>query len=209
MHRFWLGLALAPAMLLCPLFPVSGIAASKPVDRHGSMLSRYNFPPASRGDRFAHRLNLREGIKGWRHYGPLIKRVAKENRIDPYVLGAYVWVESSFNARQNYDNNDKTALGLGSVQATDHRKYTSKQLQEPYLNLTLTAREFKSKWHPHDMFATVMDVWYPAWRKRVARGMHIPVVRTPDSYVQAVANRYYALREIDERLHPGPQLAAR
>jgi hypothetical protein len=178
----------------------------RPEDRAGRASPRYNFPPPSRGDRFARRgLNLKVGIKGWRRYGAVIKRIARTHRIDPYVLGAYIWVESEFDAGQDYVRGPRRALGLGSVQAQDHRRYTPAQLKDPALNVDLTAREFKAKWRPTDMFGTVMDVWYPAWRRLAARGEALPVMKKPEIYVQAIANRYYALREIDARLRPAPK----
>lgn len=207
----WLGGILIASLLLFippanssngPL-PVSRHPDS--VDRHGSTTPRYNFPPASRGDRFARKgLNLKVGIKGWRRFGGLIKRIAGTHRVDPYVLGAYIWVESEFDARQDYVRGPRRALGLGSVQAQDHRRYTADQLMDPSLNVDITAREFKAKWRPNDMFGTVMDVWYPAWRRLARRGEPLPVLKRPDVYVQAIANRYYALREIDQRLRPLP-----
>lgn len=213
MNKF-MGLALAPVILMSPLVLPAGHAASapsrlvqslrktlRPSSRQGSTFSPYNFPQATRGDRFARRgLDLRVGIKGWRHFGKVIKRVAQEQKIDPYVLGAYVWIESGFDPNQDYSDNGKRALGLGSVQATDHPQRDPDELREPYVNLTLTAKEFRHKWRPQDMAGTVMDVWYPAWRKRVANGERIPVVHAPDVYVQALANRYYALQDIDRHM---------
>ncbi|HEY9722288.1 MAG TPA: hypothetical protein V6D47_09750 [Oscillatoriaceae cyanobacterium] len=204
-----LGTALAVFTLLVPLSTNTGVGSAagptpiarqhrQNLDRSGSILPSYNFPAATRGDRFArHGLKFRAGIVGWRHYGRLIKRVARSYDIDPYVLGAYVWVESGFNAKQDYSHDGFRAIGLGSVQATDHPKCTLHTLQDPYTNLCLTAQEFSEKWTPHDMAGTVMDVWYPAWRRKLAHGEDIPVVQSPDVYVQAIANRYYALREID------------
>lgn len=205
----WLGGILFASLLLYipPALSASGRGpASKPpgsLDRAGSTAPRYNFPPPSRGDRFARRgLNLKVGIKGWRRFGGLIKRVADVHRIDPYVLGAYIWVESEFDDRQDYVRGPRRALGLGSVQAQDHRRYSAAQLMDPALNLDITAREFKAKWRPTDMFGTVMDVWYPAWRRLARQGEPLPVLKRPEVYVQAIANRYYALREIDQRLRP-------
>lgn len=199
------GWLLALVLLAAPLARPADVANAETLDRKGSILPRYsNFPPPSRGDRFARNgLNLAEGIKGWRSYGHLIKQVSREQKVDPFVIGAYIWVESNFDPRQDFANATAHAIGLGSVQPADyHYKYTESQLMDPWLNVTLTAREFRQKWHPKDLAGTVMDVWYPAWRRRVAAGEHIPVVRYPEVYVQAVANRYYALQEIDRRLHP-------
>ena len=86
------------------------------------------------------------------------------------------------------------------MQATDHPRRSVEALKDPYLNLTITAKEFRHRWKPHDMAGTVMDVWYPSWRRRVAKGQRIPVVKTPGTYVQAIANRYYALQEIDRHM---------
>jgi hypothetical protein len=196
-------------LLFVPLPRPAGEAEAQPQDRHGSVIPRkprYNFPPPSRGDRFARNgLDIKEGIKGWRRFGRLIKVVARDEGVDPFVLGAYVWVESNFNPRQDFANATHHAVGLGSVQPADyHWRYTERQLMDPWLNMILTAREFKAKWRPHDMFGTVMDVWYPRWR-RLGRGERIPVVRYPEVYVQAIANRYYALQEIDQHLVPSPR----
>jgi soluble lytic murein transglycosylase-like protein len=197
----WWALALVPVLVLSPVTLPADFSDAQAANRRGATAPRYNFPPASRGDRFARNgPDLRTGIKGWKRYGKLIKRVAAEQKIDPYVLGAYVWVESKFDPRQDYSANGKRALGLGSVQATDHRRHSAERLKDPYFNLTITAKEFRSRWKPHDMFGTVMDVWYPAWRRKAASGQRIPVVKTPKVYVQAIANRYYALKEIDRHL---------
>lgn len=159
---------------------------------------RYNFPPPSRGDRFARGgLDWALGRRGWARWGALIHRVAQREGVDPYVLGAYVWVESAFDPHQDYAAGGMRALGLGSVQAQDHRRFSVAQLLQPEFNLTLTAREFKACWKPADMAGTVMDVWYPAWRRRLAQGRGIPVVGHPSVYVQAIANRYHALRQMD------------
>jgi hypothetical protein len=163
----------------------------------------YNFPPPSRGDRFARRgLDLRVGIRGWRRFGTLIKQTATSHGVDPFVVGAYIWVESEFDPKQDYVRGPKRAIGLGSVQATEHPRLTIAEMMEPRRNVELTVREFAEKWHPNDMRGTVMDVWYPAWRHMVARGRPLPVIRAPEVYVQAIANRYYALREIDQHLRP-------
>jgi hypothetical protein len=200
MKQLW-ALALAPALLMSAMALPADLADAKSPDRSGYRHARYNFPPASRADRFSRSgPSVKVGITGWRKYGKLIKKVAAEQRIDPYVLGAYVWVESKFDANQDYAANGKRALGLGSVQATDHRRYSIQKLKDPYFNLTITAKEFRHRWKPNDMFGTVMDVWYPAWRRRAAQGRQLPVVKTPRVYVQAIANRYYALKEIDSRL---------
>jgi len=127
--------------------------------------------------------------------------------VDPLVIGAYIWLESEFDPRQDFVRGKRRALGLGSVQAQDYPKYTRSQLLEPELNVKLTTAEFARKWRPQDMAGTVMDVWYPAWRRLVALGRPVPVIRSPEVYTQAIANRYYALQEIDahfpERARPG------
>jgi soluble lytic murein transglycosylase-like protein len=182
-----------------PAKPIEMVAVrlEKPVSRKGTLLPRYNFPAASRGDRFAREgLDLHTARAGWRRYGKLIKTIAKQEGIDPHVLGAYVWIESSFNPHQDFKHGKCRALGLGSVQAQDHPQYSVKQLKDPKLNLTLTAREFRAKWKQHDMAGTVMDVWYPAWRKK----KKIPVIGSPATYVQAMANRYDALCRLDTKL---------
>jgi hypothetical protein len=198
------GWLLALVLLFAPLARPADVARAETLDRKGSIIPRYNFPPPSRGDRFARNgLNLKEGIKGWTRYGKIIKAVSKEQRVDPFVIGAYIWVESNFDPHQDYANETAHAIGLGSVQPADyHYRYSEAQLMDPWLNVTLTAKEFRQKWHAKDLAGTVMDVWYPAWRRRVAQGEHLPVVRYPHVYVQAVANRYYALQEIDRRLTP-------
>lgn len=169
--------------------------------------TRYNFPPPSRGDRFARGgLDWARGEKGWRRWGSLIRSVAQREGVDPYVLGAYVWVESAFDPHQDYAAGGMRAIGLGSVQAQDHRRYSVGQLMNPELNLSLTAREFKACWRPQDMAGTVMDVWYPSWRRRLAQGRGIPVVGHPSVYVQAIANRYHALRRLDASRHEAARL---
>lgn len=212
LRHTWLGGILFASMLLY-IPPAVSATGPQPfykiphrLSRAGSAAPRYNFPPPSRGDRFARSgLNLKPGIQGWRRYGDLIKRIANTHRIDPYVLGAYIWVESGFDERQDYRRGHRRALGLGSVQAQHNRRYTAAQLMDPTLNVDLTAREFKARWRPNDMFGTVMDVWYPAWRRLARQGEPLPVLKRPEIYVQAIANRYYALREIDQRLRSAPR----
>lgn len=190
------------ALLLLPMLLLAAMPAFA-LDRHGSTLQRYNFPTASRGDRFApDGISLRHGRIGWKRFGPLIKRVAKAQHINPFVLGAYIWLESGFDPDQDYKHNKLRAIGLGSVQPSDYPWYSLKELAKPELNLKLTAREFRHKWKPHDMAATVMDVWFPRWRVHMAAKKPIPVVGTPRAYVQAIANRYFALQRIDGRLFP-------
>lgn len=178
--------------------PMNKTAHSSPEVSHPV---RYNFPPPSRGDRFARSgLNLAQGLRGWQRYGKVIKSIASTHRVDPFVIGAYVWLESGFDPNQDYRRGRLRALGLGSVQAGDYPQYRVGQLLEPTLNLKLTAKEFSNSWQPADMTGTVMDVWYPAWRTHARHGWVLPVVRTPQVYVQAIANRFYALKEIDKRL---------
>ncbi|MEB3285753.1 MAG: hypothetical protein VKN33_10750 [Candidatus Sericytochromatia bacterium] len=208
------GLSLLLAFGIQPAFSQNSSSVSSPVVLQSGAVDRgtprevqpsgYNFPPPSRGDRFARRgLDLRVGIRGWRQFGGLIKRQSAAVGIDPLVLGAYIWLESEFNPRQNYVRGRRRALGLGSVQAQDYPRYTRRQLLDPELNVKLTAAEFAQKWHPQDMVGTVMDVWYPAWRRLVARGRPVPVIKSPDVYTQAIANRYYALKEIDVHFPEG------
>ncbi|MEB3329073.1 MAG: hypothetical protein VKQ33_07560 [Candidatus Sericytochromatia bacterium] len=207
-----LTLALAAPSALASTPASRPLPQQPPADRHGEARGRhqpgYNFPPPSRGDRFARRgLNLKVGIRGWRRFGPLIKKVARAHGVDPFVVGAYIWVESEFDPRQDYVRGPRRAIGLGSVQATDHPGLSVAALMEPRRNVELTVREFADKWRPNDMRGTVMDVWYPAWRRMVAVGRPLPVIRTPGVYVQAIANRYYALREIDQHLRPTQRAA--
>jgi hypothetical protein len=131
------GLVLFSPVLLATLLamPVGG-ALAHAVDRRGSLGARYNFPPPSRGDRFARSgIDLKKGIQGWLRFGAIIKHVALEHHIDPYVLGAYVWVESDFNPRQNYANDDHQAIGLSSVQRAGSpplfNRTTSRSVGEP------------------------------------------------------------------------------
>jgi hypothetical protein len=90
-------------------------------------------------------------------------------------------------------------VGLGSVQAQDYPRLGGsmseriRRLQEdPRLNLTLTAREFKARWNANDMFGTVMDVWYPSWRK----GRSIPHLGNAFGYMQLFSNRYFLLLDL-------------
>lgn len=137
-----------------------------------------------------------EALKGWAKYGSLIEEVAIANGLDPAILGAYVWTESNFDTHQLEAARGLCAVGLGSVQAQDYPSLGPSmslrihRLQDdPRLNLTLTAREFKSRWNPHDMFGTVMDVWYPSWRS----GRRIPNMGNAFGYMQLFSNRYFAL----------------
>ncbi|MEB3195702.1 MAG: hypothetical protein VKP62_00720 [Candidatus Sericytochromatia bacterium] len=185
------------------LAPRHGETVSLRQSARSGLRSGYNFPPPSRGDRFARRgLNYRVGIRGWRRYGALIKTFALRQGIDPLVVGAYIWLESEFDARQYYVRGSKCAVGLGSLQSREYPHLSTRELMDPSLNVKLTVGEFSRKWRPHDMVGTVMDVWYPSWRRLVAHGRPVPVIRSPQVYAQAIANRYYALREIDAHLRP-------
>src|SRR5206468_843722 len=105
---------------------------------------------------------------------------------------------------QDFKKGKKRAIGLASVQANDHPGVSPKRLADPYVNLSLTAREFRQHWKTHDMASTVMDVWYPGWRARMAKKRSLPAVGSPKVYLQAIANRYQALRLIDGRLAAAP-----
>jgi hypothetical protein len=144
-------------------------------------------------------VSISEGLKGWKAYGPLIEEVAIAHGLDPAILGAYVWTESNFDTRQLNASGNLCAVGLGSVQAQDYPALGGsmseriRRLQtDPRLNLTLTAREFKSRWNPKDMFGTVMDVWYPAWRQ----GRRIPHLGDAFGYMQLFSNRYFLLLDM-------------
>ena len=128
MKQLW-ALALAPTLLMSGMALPVDLAEANSADRSGHRAARYNFPPASRGDRFARNgPSMKIGIKGWRKYGPLIKRVAAEQRIDPYILGAYVWVESKFDPRQDYSANGKRAWPLAASTITPARTSCSTRL---------------------------------------------------------------------------------
>ncbi len=134
------------------------------------------------------------GIKGWQRYGGMIEEAAIMNGLDPAILGAYVWTESNFDTNQHYAARGMHAVGLGSVQAQDHPELgpsldlrVRRLQQDPRLNLRITAREFKSRWNPQDMFGTVMDVWYPAWRS----GRRIPALGDAFGYMQLFSNRSF------------------
>lgn len=143
-------------------------------------------------------LSVKEAEIGWQKYGSLIERVAIEQDIDPLILGAYVWTESNFDTRQDTRARGKIAVGLASIQAQDYRlglpleARVERLKRDPYLNLTLAAKEFKSRWNPDDMFGTVMDVWYPAWRRKG----RIPGLGTAYGYVQLFSNRYFLLMTV-------------
>ena len=144
-------------------------------------------------------LSAKEAIQGWSKYGSLIEEVAIAHGLDPVILGAYVWTESNFDTNQYTTARGLHAVGLGSVQAQYYPKLGAtlpervRRLQrDPKLNLTLTAQEFKAKWNPQDMFGTVMDVWYPAWR----RGKQIPNLGNAFGYMQLYSNRYFLLLEL-------------
>lgn len=141
----------------------------------------------------------REGIRGWGRFGELIERVAVEQAIDPLILGAYVWTESNFDSGQETRQHGLIAVGLASIQARDYASLggtlegrIARLQRDPALNLTLAAREFRARWNPRDMFGTVMDVWYPAWR-RVGT---IPHWGHAFGYLQLFSNRYFMLMRI-------------
>lgn len=165
-----------------------------PHKRHDELTPYNLLTPAK--DRWG--LTPKEGLIGWSKYGQLIERVVIEQGIDPLILGAYVWTESNFDTRQETRQHGLIAVGLTSVQAQDFRhigplsQRISRLKGDPYLNLTLAAREFKAHWNAKDMFGTVMDVWYPAWRRRD----RIPNLGTAYGYVQLFSNRYFLLMTI-------------
>jgi hypothetical protein len=144
-------------------------------------------------------LTPKQALSGWAKYGALIEKVAIEHGLDPVILGAYVWTESNFDTNQYYAARGLHAVGLGSVQAqyfpalgATLPERVLRLQRDPELNLTITAREFKAKWNPQDMFGTVMDVWYPAWR----RGGKIPNLGNAFGYMQLYSNRYFLLLEL-------------
>lgn len=156
-------------------------------------LTPYNLLTPSK-DRWG--VSNQEALKGWQRYGALIEEVAIAHGLDPAILGAYVWTESNFDTNQLTGERGLYAVGLGSVQAQDHPELgptlegrIQRLQQDPKLNLTLTAREFRSRWKPDDMFGTVMDVWYPAWRS----GRRIPHLGSAFGYMQLFSNRYFSL----------------
>ncbi|MBV8063047.1 MAG: hypothetical protein JOY51_05595, partial [Nevskia sp.] len=67
--------------------------------------SQYDLPPPSNKDKWDtdfRKQALHYGQKGWARYGDLIKQVAHKKKIDPFILGAYVWNESNFDPNQDY-----------------------------------------------------------------------------------------------------------
>lgn len=144
-------------------------------------------------------ISVKQGVKGWQTYGAMIEEAALRYGLDPAVLGAYIWTESNFDTNQYYAARGLHAVGLGSVQAQDHPELgptlairVHKLQSDPRLNLDITAKEFRYRWNPQDMFGTVMDVWYPAWR----RGGAIPSVGNAYGYMQLFSNRYFLLLEM-------------
>jgi soluble lytic murein transglycosylase-like protein len=144
-------------------------------------------------------VSVQTGLKGWKQWGPLIEEVAIAHGLDPAILGAYVWTESNFDTNQYYAARGLHAVGLGSVQAQDHPSLgptiavrVTRLQTDPRLNLTLTAKEFRARWNPQDMFGTVMDVWYPAWRS----GRRIPSLGNAFGYMQLFSNRYFLLLDL-------------
>jgi hypothetical protein len=144
-------------------------------------------------------VTTQEAIKGWKAFGGVIEEVALSLGLDPAILGAYVWTESNFDTNQYNASGGMIAVGLGSVQAQDYPSIGAslservRMLQkDPRLNLRLTAKEFRSKWNPQDMFGTVMDVWYPAWRN----GRAIPHMGNAFGYMQLFSNRYFILLDL-------------
>ncbi|MDB5099677.1 MAG: hypothetical protein JWM80_4098 [Cyanobacteria bacterium RYN_339] len=137
-------------------------------------------------------VTTQEAIKGWSRFGRVIEQQALALNLDPAILGAYVWTESNFDAHQYNASGGMVAVGLGSVQAQDFPQFSVTQLQDPALNMKLTAKEFREKWNPQDMFGTVMDVWYPAWRS----GRAIPHMGNAFGYIQLFSNRYFILLDL-------------
>lgn len=202
------GLELHEAMRLATSLGASGWAkqaraAGVPVAKHKALwkdltaLPHPNFDQktpynllAPGHDRWG--VSTAEAIKGWSRFGQVIEQQALTLGLDPAILGAYVWTESNFDPHQYNASGGMIAVGLGSVQAQDYPQFTVKQLWDPALNMKLTAREFKDKWNPQDMFGTVMDVWYPAWRS----GRAIPHMGNAFGYVQLFSNRYFILLDL-------------
>lgn len=144
-------------------------------------------------------ISTQEAVKGWSRFGQQIEEASLALGMDPAILGAYVWTESNFDANQYNASGGLIAVGLGSVQAQDYPSLGGsldervKRLQkDTRLNLKLTAKEFRSKWNPQDMFGTVMDVWYPAWRD----GRAIPHMGNAFGYMQLFSNRYFVLLDM-------------
>lgn len=144
-------------------------------------------------------VSTQEAIKGWSRFGHLIEDVSLSLGLDPAILGAYVWTESNFDPNQYNASGGLIAVGLGSVQAQDYpslgltlHERVRRLQQDTRLNLLLTAKEFKSRWNPQDMFGTVMDVWYPAWRD----GRSIPHMGNAFGYIQLFSNRYFILLDL-------------
>lgn len=140
----------------------------------------------------------KEGLRGWERYRPYIEQAAIEQGLDPMILGAYVWTESNFNTNQDNRDRGMYAIGLGSVQAQYHPELGPLETrirrlkEDPLLNLRITAKEFRAAWNPKNMYGTVMDVWYPAWRRRSS----IPNLGNSYAYMQLFSNRYFMLIQI-------------
>lgn len=191
----WASLARKMGVAARDVEPLYQALTALPHKRHDELTPYNLLNPAK--DRWG--LSVKEAEIGWRKYGALIEQVAIEQGIDPLILGAYVWTESNFDTRQDTRARGLIAVGLTSVQAQDYRRLggtleerVERLKRDPHLNLTLAAREFKSRWNPDDMFGTVMDVWYPAWR----RNGRIPNLGTAYAYVQLFSNRYFLLMNV-------------
>jgi hypothetical protein len=86
------------------------------------------------------------------HLAPVVTRVSSENLIHPAILVAKMKAES--NCRSNRVNKRTGAIGLvqilykGSANPLRRgRRYTKRQLRNPYINLTLGARHLNRYIH--------------------------------------------------------------
>ncbi len=123
-------------------------------------------------------------------YDPLIRRVAKKQRIEPALLKAIIHVESGFNARAV---SKKGASGLMQLMPATAKRYGVKNIFDPTENVHAGARYLNDLMRLYHNNKRLALAAYNAGEKSVEKYRGIPPYSETRNYVYKVlvlANRY-------------------
>ena len=137
-------------------------------------------------------------------YGTAISLAAERHEVDGLLLAAIVAVESGFTPEAV---SPKGATGLMQVRPAVGRAYGAGDLFDPYSNVDVGSRYFRSlmKEYKGDLELTLAA--YNAGPAAVARYGGVPPYRETRAYVSKVLARYEEYSRRANEAHPGARAA--
>jgi soluble lytic murein transglycosylase-like protein len=137
-------------------------------------------------------------------YGTAISAAAERHEVDGLLLAAIVAVESGFTPEAV---SPKGATGLMQVRPTVGRAYGAGDLFDPYANVDVGSRYFRSLMKEYEGDLELTLAAYNAGPAAVARYGGVPPYRETRAYVRKVLARYEEYSRRAKEARPGARAA--